>query len=445
MPARGRRWQLTASDFLDSFAAFDSLDSLMAEGQLLFGTVAVKLGFVSEEQARQCAAVQEKLLALGVKKPVGEIMLEQGWITREQLQAVIDYQKFRKERSADKKLGEVAVENGFCTEAQLQDALKTQKEFFNNNQKTYPLGKILIDRGIITDQQLKALIRLQQRIARPQSVDAPRIEVGVRECGNCFEAVSIHAKKCPKCGNAFHQLEIAVRCKVCQKDQHTPGEYCASCGANLVTGAMPNDANLRKCKKCGRFSAAYQPECFHCGYTWDATMKRERKKTGERIKRSAKDLVRWAVVAVIVLVFAWAAFNFATLRDWVLGAAVGEEAVAVKNRTESFLKALQFKDEPAAIGVLTSKKDFAPLFKELFGLEAEQYMLTSYSIADVKAEPQKATVYVEAALGAVKKEPGKNPSPQEQLEALVKGGGGGEKRRITLTWVKKGEDWRLER
>ncbi len=410
------------------------------KGHLLFGNVAVKLGFATPQRIQDAARIQEQLLALGVKKPLGQVMREQGWLDEGQERAVMEYQSFRRERNQDKKLGEVAVENSFCTEGQLKDALVTQKEYFQVNGKTYPLGKILQDRGIISDQQLKALVRLQQRLATP-GAGGPKTQVGVRECGNCYEIVPMKAKTCPKCANQFQDISIAVQCKICKANQTTAGEYCSKCGANLVTGAIPQESNLRQCHKCGKFGAAYANECLHCGHIWDATMKRERKKGEEKVRRSAAELVRWAILAVVLLIGAWALFNFATIKDWVMGKAVGEETVAVKHRAEAFLKALEYGDEKGATSLLAAPKEFAALYKGLFGLERERFRIAEAKISETRVEGERATVYADFTLAAVKKEDQR--PPEEQIKAIL-AGNAGEKRRITLTWVRKGGEWKLE-
>jgi hypothetical protein len=415
------------------------------KGQLLFGTVAVKLGFVLPSDVQEAARIQEQTLRLGVKKPLGLILREQGWITEDQERQIVEYQQFRRERTQDKKLGEVAVENGFCTEAQLKDALKLQKEYFTVNNKTYPLGKILQDRGILTEQQVRALVRLQQRLAQPSapSSGGPKTMVGVRECGNCYEVVPMRAQTCPKCGNHFGTITIAAQCKICRTNQTTAGEYCSKCGAHLVTGAKPRDENLRQCLKCGRFGGAYANECLHCGHVWDATMKRERKKSEEKVRRGVGELVRWAITGVVVLIGLWALFNFTAIKDWVAGKAVGEEAVAVKNRAESFLKAVQFGDEKGAGSFLAAPKEFDALYKDLFGLERERYQVAEVKIADVKVTQDRATVYVDAVLGAIKKEDQR--SPEEQLKAVL-AGTSGERRKVSLEWSRqRNGTWVLNR
>ncbi len=414
------------------------------QGQLLFGTVAVRLGYTTAANVEEAIKIQEQLIRLGVKKPLGQVMRDEGWITEEQERAVLEYQRFRRERNQDKKLGELAVENGFCTEAQLKDALATQKEHFRINGKTYPLGKILQDRGILSEQQVRALVRVQQRAAERRAAGGHvgKTLVGVRECGNCYEVVPIKAGTCSNCGNHFGSITIAAQCKICKANQSTPGEYCAKCGAHLVTGAKPRQENLRQCNKCGKFGATYAAECLHCGHIWDATMIRERRKEEEQVKRTTGEVVRWVVALLVLGVGVWALFNYETIRDYVLGKAVGADTVAVRRRAEEFLKAVQFGDAKGATAMLAAPREFAVLHNDLFGLEADRYRVAEAKVADVKVDRSRATVYVEAVLGAVKKEDQR--PPEEQIKAIL-AGTAGERRKITMEWVYKSGDWFLQK
>lgn len=400
---------------------------------LLFGSAAVHLGFLTSEQVQAATKIQEQLQTLGVKKPLGEVLREQGLLTAEQVREIANFQEFRKERAEDKELGKLARDNGFITEAQLKEALALQKSLFNKTSKTYDIELILLDRGFVTEQQLRALAKLQRG---PRTAPKPR--AGVVECGNCFEIVEIGLPKCPKCGTSFQKLRLQAKCKVCGFHQRTPGEYCSKCGANMVTGQVPDPSRVRQCRKCGKIGAAYEEECVHCGYTWDATIKREARHRAVVSRIRLQSLVRWGVLVAIVGVVAIAALNFDSIRRWI----VGEDKVEVRQRTEEFLKALRFKDSDRACSFYRSKpKNLAEIYASLFKLDPGKVEMTDFSVSDV--DPS-GTAYVSVTFRPIEGKTG-DGSLEDKLQALEKGiRGTQDTRNVTLRWVRVGTEWKLQ-
>lgn len=400
---------------------------------LLFGRAAVHLGFVTPEQVQACTKIQEQLQTLGVRKPLGEILREQGLLSAEQIQEISKFQEFRKEREEDKEFGKLAHANGFITEAQLKEALALQKSLFHKTSKTYDIELILLDRGFVTEQQLKAIARLQRGPKAP-----PRTVTGVKECGNCFEVVAIGRPKCPKCGTSFQKLKLQAKCKVCGFHQRTPGEFCSKCGANMITGQVPDPSRVRQCKKCGKIGAAYENECVHCGYTWDATMKRELRHREVRTRLTVASLARWGVGIAVAGVVAIAVWNFESIRRWF----VGEDKAEVKQRSEEFLKALRYKDQERALSFYkTRPKDLAQVYSALFKLDPEKVEMTDFTIAEVDGS---GTAYVTVSFRPLEGKTG-DGSLEDKLQALEKGiRGTQDTRNITLKWTRRGGEWRLE-
>ncbi|MBI4712539.1 MAG: serine/threonine protein kinase [Planctomycetes bacterium] len=56
---------------------------------LSFGSLAVKLGFITRERIRECLLIQEKIHSFGVRSPkIGEIMIDKGYLTEEQVSKI---------------------------------------------------------------------------------------------------------------------------------------------------------------------------------------------------------------------------------------------------------------------------------------------------------------------------------------------------------------------
>lgn len=103
----------------------------------------------------------------GIKKKLGEILLDHNFITEEQLFQGIEQQKI-----TPKKLGEILTELGFVTEDKLLRALSTQLGQphpepipigMSPSVRTKKLGEILLSYNLISKEQLAKAVEEQKK------------------------------------------------------------------------------------------------------------------------------------------------------------------------------------------------------------------------------------------------------------------------------------------
>jgi len=88
-----------------------------------FGEIAVREGFATRAQVRECLEIQAKLRSYGVEpKKIGEILVEQGFVSPEDLERALALQ--REQRT--KRLGDVMIEMGLASHKMIGIALSIQ-------------------------------------------------------------------------------------------------------------------------------------------------------------------------------------------------------------------------------------------------------------------------------------------------------------------------------
>ena len=132
----------------------------------LLGQVLVRMNIIDPADIKLALSVQEHLdsvedaakLAAGVRRQLGELLVQAGRITNEQLEHAIAEQK----RSGEK-IGEVLIRQGLLTERELHGVLDFQQN--QGNAKPIPgplkLGEILVSSGPISRSQLDDALRKQ--------------------------------------------------------------------------------------------------------------------------------------------------------------------------------------------------------------------------------------------------------------------------------------------
>lgn len=92
-----------------------------------FGKVAIKLGFVNQQQLDEAIKAQSAAAKAGLRKRIGEILLKKGYLTPEQLQKVLKGQTVARKRIGDyeliSKLGEGGMGSVFKARQVLMDRL----------------------------------------------------------------------------------------------------------------------------------------------------------------------------------------------------------------------------------------------------------------------------------------------------------------------------------
>jgi serine/threonine protein kinase len=377
----------------------------------LFGRIAVLNRFITGEQLDRCIALQEELLARGVKRPIGEIMLDEGLINRRQLRKILSLQSFYDRRNEERKMADLAIKNGFATQAQVNEALARQKDIFLLEGHAPTLDQILRSKGIINEQQRKALLRARRRLEEKDGVRDTLI--GVRECPRCLEVIPLYSTQCPRCENVMEQGQVQVKCRACGRTQTEPGEFCLFCGANPVTGHRPHTSKLKTCPKCGKYAAFYQLRCAACKSALPGSFVRNL----IRGTRAAPAYVwrhsRAAVALALILVAGYLIVMRATSAGRFWAELFGGEPAAVRHQVEDLLDALLHRDYMGAAR-FTGREEAAAeqaqanalrLYERVFGA-AEGTAVRRYQIEKVFVDEDRATAYIvvefgfEGALGA---------------------------------------------
>lgn len=130
----------------------------------LLGHVLVKMGVIDPTDFIAALSVQEHLdrvedavkLAAGVRRMLGDLLVQAGRITGEELDCAIAEQK----RSGEK-LGEILVRQKLLTERELHHILDFQRNQGRATSGPLKLGEILVSSGAISRSQLDDALRKQ--------------------------------------------------------------------------------------------------------------------------------------------------------------------------------------------------------------------------------------------------------------------------------------------
>ncbi|MGE0433557.1 MAG: hypothetical protein AB7S36_14975, partial [Planctomycetota bacterium] len=107
---------------------------------------------------------REKLLAIGVDRKIGEILVTRKLISQDVAEEISNQQKTVDSGAGESVLGRLAVQNGLISQPQLNRALELQRAWFQESGVAPTLGYILVEEGLLTVQQLDALIAVQNRV-----------------------------------------------------------------------------------------------------------------------------------------------------------------------------------------------------------------------------------------------------------------------------------------
>jgi len=132
----------------------------------LLGQVLVRMGILEPSDIKVALSVQSHLgnmedavkLAAGVRKKLGELLVQAGCVTESQIEQALAEQK-----KSGEKLGEIFVRHGVLTEKQLNCFLDFQN--MQSKESPFPnplrLGEILVSAGYISRVQLNEALRRQ--------------------------------------------------------------------------------------------------------------------------------------------------------------------------------------------------------------------------------------------------------------------------------------------
>lgn len=134
--------------------------------ELLFGRIAVLLGYVKEEQLEECIGIQENL---PFSTTIGELMLKKGYLNGEQVKKVLAIQeevlrepspKDPSHALADTLFGRIAVQYGYISRERLNECIR-QQALRRNGGRDISLGELMVEKGYLTPAQVLNILRYQ--------------------------------------------------------------------------------------------------------------------------------------------------------------------------------------------------------------------------------------------------------------------------------------------
>jgi hypothetical protein len=164
--------------------------------EMLFGKIAVKKGFITEEQLEECIKLQKSSTP---PQLIGIILKDKGYITREQLREIIEYQKKHmrrpatdpEEQKSDIAFGFIAVKLKFTTLDRVYECVREQTKAAKLG-LYFRLGEVFVKKGYLTSDQVKDILAQQNRT--------------IMECIGCGTRFNVigytpdRTVKCTKCG-----------------------------------------------------------------------------------------------------------------------------------------------------------------------------------------------------------------------------------------------------
>ncbi|RMG10669.1 MAG: hypothetical protein D6731_17060 [Planctomycetota bacterium] len=152
----------------------------MYDPQQLFGRIALKKGYLGEDQLARALRVQEELRTLGLPKPLGEILLGLGSLDREQIETVLRLQAINQRADVARRFGRVALKNKLIDEEMLEHALAVcRAEGFQRS-----MGTVMQELEYLTPRQARAITAAIDRVlarALGRKEPEPRGEAGPTE------------------------------------------------------------------------------------------------------------------------------------------------------------------------------------------------------------------------------------------------------------------------
>lgn len=126
--------------------------------EVLFGRLATRGKFVTEEQIAECLALQDRYRTQGGPVPrLGEILAVKGYMSAEQVRAVLDGQHGRREGL----FGEIAIRWRFLDRPALEEALDLQRQMDAAGKPRSRLGEVLVEHGRLHPHQVRAMLEAQ--------------------------------------------------------------------------------------------------------------------------------------------------------------------------------------------------------------------------------------------------------------------------------------------
>jgi len=164
------------------------------QDEILFGLIAVKEGFLTQELLDQALDIQERSTSTrGVT--LGHILVELGFLKAEQVHQIVAIQNRNLaqrdpntgEQRADSLFGRLAVKCGFTTADRMHECVRLQAELARKGSPAR-LGRLLVDKGWLTEPQVHHILKLQKTEL-----------IGCPKCGKWYNLKSADLGRVPPC------------------------------------------------------------------------------------------------------------------------------------------------------------------------------------------------------------------------------------------------------
>ena len=184
-----------------------TLPATTATAEVLFGKIALLLGFITRDQIQEVVSVQTSQAKRDRK--IGELLVDRGHMTLEDVERVLEEQHVYlsmphprlPNKLSEALMGRMALKYGYLTEEQLNECLCVQEALKDDGDSTR-LGEILVKRQLMSPEDVASVLRMQK----------------------------LQIKSCPRCSCQFNALLGELQ----------KMEACPKCGAPLSVGEFPN-------------------------------------------------------------------------------------------------------------------------------------------------------------------------------------------------------------
>jgi uncharacterized CHY-type Zn-finger protein len=226
-----------------------------SDSDLLFGKLAVSMGFCTQEGIDACLLVQA---GSPDRLPLGRVLINEGHITENQHSQILTEQRknmnaidpLLKRQRESILFGKLAIREGLLSTAQVNECLQQQATMGD----TRSLGEIMVSKSMLTFKQVQDLLSRQQK----RIMTCPA-------CKMSFTVMSISQGKkivaCPRCkgplneggaaGTVATDAEFATQVMQAAKGQAPPGArnetrvMRAQGGSIITTRCVICDQKLR--------------------------------------------------------------------------------------------------------------------------------------------------------------------------------------------------------
>lgn len=173
----------------------------MQKQDAVFGETALRKGYITFSQLKECRELQQKLREMGLEpKPLREILTEKNYLSDPQATAILTEisgqlqltgaasppsteSRFDENKpSGGYALAELALKEGLITFEQMRECLDTQQQIRNLGYDPKPLDRIMVQKGLLNEAQLEALRAGGTRLLKiPPKIDARIGDVAVQK------------------------------------------------------------------------------------------------------------------------------------------------------------------------------------------------------------------------------------------------------------------------